>query len=380
MLNGNSGRDLTSRFKVLRQRLKKPAQLGSSISNGVNFGSTGGSTVYFTPKDFLIGNMIPIFGRPIVLTSCDAFTRNYFQNVLGMTQQNNMSVQDPNARPVRPGARKKQAVQQGFSFLEPQDRIAQLEAAMREKLEVACNFGTNKDQKRHLQAMFHAFDSDGSGYVSQMEFKEAMQNFSMFGNDVDIIFQKYDVNNDHKLSIAEMSNMLYNNPAAMKFSMDTSRTARGGLSQPMMSSQEPQQGQQIKAQIPGSPERAKQMQSRLNHPNNVNVQMLVVLEQNLRDKAESLSNFSSSEIVKQRKLSDMFKKYDTNGNSMLSRSEFRAALMAMHFPIQDADMMFDSYDINNDGQLSYDEFTTILLSRKPLRTKRQYLGGNSCLG
>ena len=40
MLNGNSGRDLTSRFKVLRQRLKKPAELGASISNGVNFGST----------------------------------------------------------------------------------------------------------------------------------------------------------------------------------------------------------------------------------------------------------------------------------------------------------------------------------------------------
>ena len=49
MLNGNSGRDLTSRFKVLRQRLKKPAELGASISNGVNFGSTGGSTQYFEP-------------------------------------------------------------------------------------------------------------------------------------------------------------------------------------------------------------------------------------------------------------------------------------------------------------------------------------------
>ena len=60
MLNGNSGRDLTSRFKVLRQRLKKPAELGASISNGVNFGSTGGSTQYFKPKDFCIGSMVRI--------------------------------------------------------------------------------------------------------------------------------------------------------------------------------------------------------------------------------------------------------------------------------------------------------------------------------
>ena len=60
MLNGNSGRDLTSRFKVLRQRLKKPAELGASISNGVNFGSTGGSTQYFEPKDFYIGSMVRI--------------------------------------------------------------------------------------------------------------------------------------------------------------------------------------------------------------------------------------------------------------------------------------------------------------------------------
>ena len=79
--------------------------------------------------------------------------------------------------------------------------------------ELASNFGTNNDQKRHLQAMFHSFDSDGSGFLSQNEFKEAMQGFSMFGNDVDIIFNKYDINNDHRLSIVELSNMLYNNPA-----------------------------------------------------------------------------------------------------------------------------------------------------------------------
>ena len=55
-------------------------------------------------------------------------------------------------------------------------------------------------------------------------------------------------------------------------------------------------------------------------------------------------------------------------------------LMAMHFPIQDADMMFDAYDIDKNEQLSYKEFTSVLLKRKPLRTKRGFLGTNSCIG
>ena len=228
--------------------------------------------------------------------------------------------------------------------------------------------------------MFHSFDSDGSGFLSQNEFKEAMQGFSMFGNDVDIIFNKYDINNDHRLSIVELSNMLYNNPAAMKFSMDTSRTARSGLTPSNSNVDLNENSSGGATAAPGSPGRHQLIQSSLNHPNNPNSQMLVILEQNLRDKAESLSNFSSSDSVKQRKLADMFKKYDTNGNGTLSRLEFRAALMAMHFPVQDSDMMFDSYDMDGNGSLSYTEFTTILLSRKPFRKKRQYLGGNSCIG
>ena len=40
----------------------------------------------------------------------------------------------------------------------------------------------------------------------------------------------------------------------------------------------------------------------------------------------------------------------------------------------------DSYDADGNGALSYDEFTKVLLSRKPLRSKRQFLGTNSCIG
>ena len=320
MLNGNSGRDLTSRFRILRQRLKKPADLSSSISNGVNFGATDSSNVYFQTKDFSIGSIVHIFGRPVVITSCDAFSRQYYTTVLGVHQPDNMRINwNPQAR--APSGSKKQAVSQGFQFLEPQNRVMQLENAIREKLEVASNFGTNADQRRHLQAMFHAFDADASGYVSQDEFKEAMQGFSMFGNDVDTLFYKYDVDQNGRLSIQEFAGMLYNNPAAMKFSMDTARSSRGALQVPNNPGTNP----------PGSPEATKKVKLQLSSTNN---QMLLLLEQNLRDKAESLSNFSSSDSVKQRKLADMFKRYDTNGNGTLSRLEFRAALMSMHFPIQ----------------------------------------------
>ena len=101
MLNGNSGRDLTSRFRILRQRLKKPTDLSASISNGVNFGSTGGRTVYFEPKDFIVGTIVHIFGRPVVVTSCDQFTRQYYTNVMQASQPANMQVcWDPKAAAI----------------------------------------------------------------------------------------------------------------------------------------------------------------------------------------------------------------------------------------------------------------------------------------
>jgi len=173
-----------------------------------------------------------------------------------------------------------------------------------------------------------------------------MQGFSMFGADVDALFLKYDKDGNGSLSIAEFAGMLYNNPSAMRFSMDSGRDSREALKAP------PSPKRQTMGEQPPTEVMAAQVAR-----NSQTQQMLTVLEQNLRDKAESLSNFSSSEQVQQRKLLGMFKRFDMNGNGTLSRTEFRAALMAMHFPIQDADMMFDAYDIDSNEQLSYNEFT-----------------------
>jgi Ca2+-binding EF-hand superfamily protein len=324
MLNGNSGRDLTSRFRVVRQRLKKPVNISKSVSNGVNFGQPRDMDVYFEPRDLVVGTVVPVFGRPILVHSCDGFTRGYFRDALGVEQPRNMNPQmlvaggGAGNTPAPANAQKKKArgpVQQTFGFLEPQDKVARLETAIREKLEVASNFGTLADQRRHLQAMFHVFDSDHSGRVSQAEFKEAMQGFSMFGADVDSLFLKYDKDGNGSLSIAEFAGMLYNNPSAMRFSMDSGRDSREALKAP------PSPKRQAMGEAPPTDVMAAQVAR-----NCQSQQMLTVLEQNLRDKAESLSNFSSSEQVQQRKLLGMFKRFDMNGNGTLSRSEFRAAV------------------------------------------------------
>ncbi len=374
MLGGNSGRDLTSRFRVLRQRLKKPADLGKPVSQGVNFGSVSRDR-FFQPKDLMLGTVVPIFGRPVFIASCDAFTRAYFADVLGAPQPAN-STGVPSSPSAAAGSAAKAKVKGGrnakFEFMDPTNKVMRLERAIREKLEVASNFGTNDDQRRHLQAMFHAFDRDGSGVVSQVEFKEAMQGFSMFGADVDLLFVKYDKDRSGSLAISEFADMLYNNPSAMRFSMDTGRGSRSALNAPPS----PARG----AGTDGAEVTAADAMHQKVQRTAQNQQMLCLLEQNLRDKAESLSNFSSSDQVQQRQLARMFKRFDANGNGTLSRAEFRAALMAMHFPVQDADLLFDAYDVDENGSLSYDEFCGVLLKRRLAREPRKFLGTNSCVG
>ena len=168
--------------------------------------------------------------------------------------------------------------------------------------------------------MFHVFDSDGSGKVSHAEFKEAMQGFSMFGADVDALFLKHK-DNSGSLSIAEFAGMLYNNPSAMRFSMDSDVT-REALRPPPSPQEQALDGvSPVEFMARRVAEKAQ------------SEQMLTILEQNLRDKAESLSNFSSSEQVQQRKLLGMFKRFDMNGNGTLSRTEFRAAVSTRAFSV-----------------------------------------------
>ena len=53
---------------------------------------------------------------------------------------------------------------------------------------------------------FGIFDKDGDGYLTKREFSKSMQSLS--GNQIDSIFNKYDIDKDDKLSIYEFKNIM----------------------------------------------------------------------------------------------------------------------------------------------------------------------------
>ena len=103
---------------------------------------------------------------------------------------------------------------------------------------------------------------------------------------------RYDKDRSGSLAISEFADMLYNNPSAMRFSMDTGRGSRSALNAPPS----PTRG----AGTDGAEVTAADAMHQKVQRTAQNQQMLCLLEQNLRDKAESLSNFSSSDQVQQR--------------------------------------------------------------------------------
>ena len=42
--------------------------------------------LYYTADDFIVGNYINVLGRPVLLRSCDPYTRSFYADVLGIEQ------------------------------------------------------------------------------------------------------------------------------------------------------------------------------------------------------------------------------------------------------------------------------------------------------
>lgn len=57
---------------------------------------------YYQPKDLKVGDTIFIYGRRFLLLDCDAFTKNYFENVLKIPQQNKLSLKFPQKTVPKP--------------------------------------------------------------------------------------------------------------------------------------------------------------------------------------------------------------------------------------------------------------------------------------
>lgn len=50
------------------------------------------SSEYYNPNDFRVGQTLFIFGREFLLTDCDAFTRNYYADILKNPQPDKVNM------------------------------------------------------------------------------------------------------------------------------------------------------------------------------------------------------------------------------------------------------------------------------------------------
>ena len=175
---------------------------------------------------------------------------------------------------------------------------------------------TNKDYFRH---MFAKYDLDNSGNVSKEEFFAIMQAFALFGADSDKLFSKFDKDGNGSVSIDEFVNVIYD---------DGSRSDINSKSS-------------IYNNVDGSVDFESKMAHSVDQASKDDSNGgLLVLEESLRNKIESMANFSTNISRKKRELENIMKRYDTDGSGALSFQEFRAALSQLNFRNRDADMLF----------------------------------------
>lgn len=186
-----------------------------------------------------------------------------------------------------------------------------------------------------------------------------------------------DTDGSGAISIDEFTSRLFNSGAARSYALDGPESipneGRAAANQVPPSVTESQEARNLNASAGNMQVAlAKYDAARLK----VDGQVLLLLEESLRQKAESLSNFSTISSQQSRALAKIFKRYDQNNSGYLSRGEFQAALTNMHFGRQEASVLFDAYDIDNSDSIAYDEFTTVLLSRKSKRHPIKFRGHN----
>ncbi|KAJ3051078.1 EF-hand domain-containing member C2 [Rhizophlyctis rosea] len=100
----NSGRESNTLF-LRRCRLPKRPRLflyghdsskegsgGAAPPSGDKKGAT--ETEYFTDRDFTIGTVLHLYGRPFVICDCDEFTREYYRDKYGVEEFNPVNIED----------------------------------------------------------------------------------------------------------------------------------------------------------------------------------------------------------------------------------------------------------------------------------------------
>jgi hypothetical protein len=95
------GRDgfplLLKRTKLPKNWQKKPLDFPAVVFDV----SAAEVEEYYSPKDFMIGNTIFVFGRKFLLLDCDSFTRRYFDQVLRSPQPNKLEIEKPKCPEIK---------------------------------------------------------------------------------------------------------------------------------------------------------------------------------------------------------------------------------------------------------------------------------------
>ncbi|KAJ3039649.1 EF-hand domain-containing member C2 [Rhizophlyctis rosea] len=96
----NSGRESNTLF-LRRCRLpKRPRVFLYGQSEGGGEGAQqqqqaqGTATEYFTDRDFTIGTVLHLYGRPFVICDCDEFTKEYYRDKYGVEEFNPVHIED----------------------------------------------------------------------------------------------------------------------------------------------------------------------------------------------------------------------------------------------------------------------------------------------
>ena len=230
-------------------------------------------------------------------------------------------------------------------YSNPDQKIAQLLDAIRDKLEIKARFQGEYECRRLLRTFLSRFGTKGQeGHLTKPSFRKAMSSFSCFGTDADRMYDMYDANGDGKLDYAEFVDVVFPPKGG-------GAGAGGGAAA----------GGETKEEEKEREEKARARSARLRADPRV-----IQLELSIRRKIESMSGFGM-EAEQKRTLQKVFRRFDTDRSGHVSRKEFKGALGQLNCWDKDANLLFDAYDVTGDGQLSYDEFSAVLHVKEALQ-------------
>ncbi len=293
-----SGREWVDRFNLNRQRLVNPARQQQDC---YRFG------------DIKPGCALNVFGRLVEIISCDDFTHDFYLR---------HGIDFP-------------VSQEGSGRKEPhihanEHKLRQIIAAIRSTTEQRTRFGSEGDQKRMLFAYLKRFSRDESQlHLCKNGFRNAMSGFSCFGHDAELLYDMIGQQEQEKLAISTILEVIYP-PDAQRYNSVPSVHPAPPVSAP-------------------SPRR--EANDTADMKKDIKIRGLV---QAILSKLEVMTNFGD-EYKQQIELRKILTSLGTGKSYQIRRDQFRAPMAKLNCWERDADALFDAIDIERKSVLSVEE-------------------------